>query len=164
VGADGSRHRSGAGNGVIMGWTDLLLRLRALVRRRHAEGELDEELNFHIEMEARKGRYAGMTDAEARQSARARFGGVAQVGEQCRDVRGLTFLENLARDMRHGARVLRKTPLFTAIAVLSLAIGIGANTAGFQPSRHGSAAHAAGAEPRTTGGGSVGCPRGSRLE
>jgi len=62
-----------------MGWADLLLRLRALVSRRRAEAELDEELSFHIEMEARKNRAAGTRDAEARRQAHARFGGVEQV-------------------------------------------------------------------------------------
>jgi hypothetical protein len=114
-----------------MGWTDLVLRLRALVTHDRAEGELDEELRFHMEMEARKARAAGLSDEEARRRARVRFGGVDQVAEECRDVRGLTFLENLARDLCYGARVLRKTPGFAIIAVLSLAIGIGANTAVF---------------------------------
>ena len=114
-----------------MGWNDFMLRVRALLGHGRAENDLDEELRFHMEMEARKQRQEGMTDDEARRAALAHFGGVEQVREECRDARGLTLLENLLRDVRFGARVLRKTPAFTTIAVLSLAIGIGANTAVF---------------------------------
>jgi len=114
-----------------MGFHDFRLRLRALRSRRRAERDLDDELKFHLEMEARKKRIEGLPDAEARLQAKAEFGGVAQVREECRDIRGLTFLENLGRDIRYGWRVLSKTPVFTAVAVLSLAMGIGGNTAIF---------------------------------
>jgi predicted permease len=114
-----------------MGWTDLWLRLRALASRRRAERDLDEELSFHLEMEARKASLAGESEEQARRRARVNFGGAAQVREQCRDVRGLGLLESVARDLRYGFRGLLRTPAFTAVAVLSLAFGIGATTAIF---------------------------------
>jgi predicted permease len=114
-----------------MGFADLWLRIRALARRRSAERDLDDEVNFHLEMEARKNRLAGLPEAEARRAARVGFGGVERAREECRDARGVAFLQNLARDLRYGWRVLLKAPLFTAISILSLAMGIGANTAIF---------------------------------
>mgnify|MGYP000947951239 CR=1 FL=1 len=114
-----------------MKWTDLWLRMRALANRRRAESEMDEELSFHLEMEARKNRAKGMAESDARRAARIEFGGVEQVREECREARGTSFIDNLVRDATYGARVLRKTPVFTAMAVMSLAIGIGANTAIF---------------------------------
>jgi macrolide transport system ATP-binding/permease protein len=106
-----------------MNWTDLKLRLRALRNPERAESELDDELQFHLEMEARK--------LGTRNAARRAFGGVEQAREECRDARGVSAAQNLARDVRYGVRMLAKTPVFTAVAVLSLAIGIGANTAVF---------------------------------
>jgi len=114
-----------------MVWRDLLLRLRALFRRSDVERELEEELNFHLEMEARKNLAAGTPAAQATQSARVNFGGVEQIREECRDARRVSLLENAIRDIRYGTRVLLRAPVFTAIGVLSLAIGIGANTAVF---------------------------------
>ena len=114
-----------------MGWTDLWLRMRALASRSRAERDLDEELSFHLEMEARKARLAGLPEGDAGRRARVNFGGVDQTRERCRDVRGLGWLESLARDLRYGLRVLLRSPAFTAAAVLSLAVGIGATTAIF---------------------------------
>ena len=114
-----------------MGWHDLALRLRALFARRRAESELDEELSFHLAMEAEKNRTRGVDAREAALRARRAFGGVDYHREECRDARGLTLIENLMRDLRYGVRVLARTPVFTAVAVLSLAIGIGATTAVF---------------------------------
>src|ERR1022692_4273371 len=114
-----------------MGWNDLAMRLRALVSRRRVESELDEELSFHLAMEAEKNRARGLGATEAGRAARREFGGVEHFREECRDARGLNTIENLVRDVRYGIRVLGRTPVFTAVAMASLAIGIGANTAVF---------------------------------
>jgi predicted permease len=114
-----------------MGWNDFGMRLRALFSRRRVESELDEELNFHLAMEAEKNRARGLAAVEAGRMAQREFGGVAHFREECREARGLNTIENLARDVRYGIRVLGRTPVFTAVAMASLAIGIGANTAVF---------------------------------
>jgi predicted permease len=106
-------------------------RILALFTWRTRDDEMDEEMGFHLESIAREFERSGMTPPEAARAARVRFGNVRRLKERGHDVRTARLLEDLVRDMRHMTRGLRKNPGFTIAVVLTLALGIGGNTAIF---------------------------------
>ena len=111
--------------------SDLLYRLRALFRRKSMETELDEELRAHFEQQVEKYVRSGLPLEEARRRARLEFGGLDKVKEECRDARGVRFIETMINDLHYSLRTLAKNPAFTTVTVLTLALGIGVNTAIF---------------------------------
>ena len=107
------------------------LRLRSLFRKEQLDEQLSDEIAFHLAKEIEANIRAGMTPEEAKHAAMRLTGPLALYREECRDVRGTAMIENLARDFRHATRLLRRNPMFTAVAILTLALGIGANCAVF---------------------------------
>ena len=108
-----------------------LLRLRSLLGRAGVERELDKELRFHFDQQVQENVGKGMSPGDARAAAARSFGGLVQIQEECRDMRRTNQLETIWSDLRYAVRALGRTPGFTVIIVLTLALAIGANSAIF---------------------------------
>ncbi len=106
----------------------LLRKLRLLFRKDHLDAEMAEEMQLHVDMQAARNRRSGMAAAEACFAAQREFGNIASIQQKAREQRGGVWLEHLQRDLRHGWRMIGKHPGLSAVIILSLGIGIGANT------------------------------------
>ncbi len=109
----------------------LRLRIRSLFRRRRVEAELQDELQFHLEELVKEKAAAGLPPVEARREALRAMGGIAQFQEDCRAMRGVSFWEDLLRDVRYAGRSFTRAPVFFLSAILILAVGLGVNSAVF---------------------------------
>ena len=112
-------------------WTIVRMRVRSLLKGRVLDAELDEELRYHVDRQTEELVSRGASPDEARTLALRAMGGIERRKEEMRDQRGVAFIENVARDLRFGLRQLWRQPGFAVTAIVSLALGIGANTAIF---------------------------------
>ncbi len=132
VGGDFADCPDGLIGEIAMRWTSIFrLRLRSLFSRKRVEAELDEELRYHLERQMEEGIAAGMTHEDAHYAALQSIKDIEQRKEECRDMRGTRWVEDFTNDLRYGSRQFLKHKGFFAIAAVTLALGIGANTAIF---------------------------------
>src|SRR5438034_6526957 len=108
-----------------MRWLNkLALRLRSLIRRTDVEHELDAELQFHFDQQVEENLSAGMSEADARAGASRALGGMVKIREDCRDALGVRLLDEVRQDFRYAARLIKGSPAFSLVVILTLALGI----------------------------------------